>query len=202
MHFDLPALIRTSGYFGVWAVIFAESGLLIGFFLPGDSLLFTAGFVASQPHSLNLWILIAGCFVAAVTGDNVGYKTGKHFGRRLFQKQKSWLFNPENLVKSQRFYEKHGRKTIFLARFLPIVRTFAPIVAGMGAMNYAIFFVYNLFGGAVWTVGLCLLGYHLGQIIPDVDRYLLPIVLVIIVVSVLPSLLHLSQEKRRSKRVK
>ncbi|MGB7412612.1 MAG: VTT domain-containing protein [Thermosynechococcaceae cyanobacterium] len=202
MHFDLADLIRSFGYFGVWAIIFAESGLFIGFFLPGDSLLFTAGFLASQPYSLNLWILIAGCFVAAVTGDNVGYKTGKHFGRRLFQRKESWLFNPKNLVRSQQFYEQHGRKTIFLARFLPVVRTFAPVVAGMGAMKYSIFFAYNLLGGAVWTVGLCLLGYYLGQIIPEVDRYLLPIVLVIIVVSVLPSLLHLYQERRRSKRVR
>ncbi|MGF1603922.1 MAG: DedA family protein [Thermosynechococcaceae cyanobacterium] len=202
MHFDLAELIRSFGYFGVWAIILAESGLFIGFFLPGDSLLFTAGFLASQPNSLNLWILIAGCFVAAVTGDNVGYKTGKHFGRRLFQRQESWLFNPKNLMRSQHFYDKHGRKTIFLARFLPVVRTFAPVAAGIGAMKYPVFFAYNLFGGAVWTVGLCLLGYYLGRAIPDVDRYLLPIIVVIVLVSVLPSLLHLYQERRRSKRIR
>jgi membrane-associated protein len=197
MHFDLAALIRSFGYVGVWAIIFAESGLLIGFFLPGDSLLFTAGFIASQPNSLNIWILIAGCFVAAVLGDNVGYTTGHRFGRRLFQKEDSWLFHKKNLVRAQKFYDQYGRKTIILARFIPIVRTFAPIVAGIGAMKYSVFFTYNLVGGAVWTVGLCLLGYFLGRVIPDVDKYLLPIIAVIIVVSVVPSLLHLYRENRR-----
>jgi membrane-associated protein len=197
MHFDLAALIRSFGYVGVWAIIFAESGLLIGFFLPGDSLLFTAGFLASQPNSLNIWILIAGCFVAAVLGDNVGYATGHRFGRRLFQKDDSWLFHKKNLVRAQRFYDQYGRKTIILARFIPVVRTFAPIVAGIGAMKYSVFFNYNLVGGAVWTVGLCLLGYFLGRAIPDVDKYLLPIIAVIIVVSVVPSLLHLYRENRR-----
>jgi membrane-associated protein len=198
MHFDLAALIRSFGYVGVWAIIFAESGLFIGFFLPGDSLLFTAGFLASQPNSLNIWILIAGCFIAAVLGDNVGYATGNRFGRRLFQKEDSWLFHKKNLVRAQRFYDQYGRKTIILARFIPIVRTFAPIVAGIGAMKYPVFFTYNLVGGAVWTVGLCLLGYFLGRAIPDVDKYLLPIIAVIIVVSVVPSLLHLYRENRRS----
>jgi membrane-associated protein len=198
MHFDLAALIRSFGYVGVWAIIFAESGLLVGFFLPGDSLLFTAGFIASQPNSLNIWILIIGCFIAAVAGDNVGYTTGHHFGRRLFQKEESWLFHKKNLVRAQKFYDQHGRKTIILARFLPVVRTFAPIVAGIGAMKYPIFLTYNLVGGAFWTVGLCLLGYFLGRIIPDVDKYLLPIIAVIVVVSVVPSLLHLYRENQRS----
>jgi membrane-associated protein len=197
MHFDLAALIRSFGYVGVWAIIFAESGLLIGFFLPGDSLLFTAGFLASQPNSLNIWVLIIGCFIAAVLGDNVGYATGHRFGRRLFQKEDSWLFHKKNLVRAQKFYDQNGRKTIILARFIPIVRTFAPIVAGIGAMKYSIFFTYNLVGGAVWTVGLCLLGYFLGRTIPDVDKYLLPIIAVIIVASVVPSLIHLYRENRR-----
>ena len=197
MHFDLAVLIRSFGYLGVWAIIFAESGLLVGFFLPGDSLLFTAGFVASQPNSLNLWILMIGCFVAAVTGDSVGYMTGNRFGRRLFQREESWLFRKKNLERAQSFYDQHGRKTIILARFIPIVRTFAPIVAGIGAMEYSVFLAYNLIGGAVWTLGLCLLGYFLGRAIPDVDRYLLPIILIIVVVSVLPSLAHLYRQNRR-----
>ena len=197
MHFDLPVLIRSFGYLGVWAIIFAESGLLIGFFLPGDSLLFTAGFVASQPNSLNLWILMIGCFVAAVVGDNVGYMTGNRFGRRLFQREESWLFRKKNLERAQSFYDLHGRKTIILARFIPIVRTFAPIVAGIGAMKYSVFLAYNLVGGALWTFGLCLLGYFLGRAIPDVDRYLLPIILIIVAVSVLPSLFHVYRENRR-----
>jgi membrane-associated protein len=196
MHFDLAVLIRSFGYLGVWAIIFAESGLLIGFFLPGDSLLFTAGFVASQPNSLNIWILAIGCFIAAVVGDNVGYMTGNRFGRRLFQKEDSWLFHKKNLERAQNFYDQHGRKTIILARFLPVVRTFAPIVAGIGSMKYSIFFAYNVVGGVIWAIGLCLLGYFLGRAIPDVDRYLLPIILAIVAVSVVPSLFHLYQNRR------
>lgn len=199
MHFDLPQLIKTLGYFGVWAIVFAESGLLIGFFLPGDSLLFTAGFVASQ-GLLNIWILILGAFACAVLGDNVGYATGYRFGRRLFRKEDSWLFHKKHLVKTQSFYEKHGKKTIVLARFLPIVRTFAPIVAGIGAMRYRTFMSYNLLGGFIWTFGITLMGYYLGQVIPDVDKYLLPIILVIIVVSLAPSITHLIQENKSSRR--
>jgi len=168
MHLDLPQLIKSLGYFGVWAIVFAESGLLIGFFLPGDSLLFTAGFIASQ-NLLNIWVLIFGAFVCAVLGDNVGYFTGHKFGRRLFHKEDSWLFHKKHIVKTQNFYEEHGKKTIVLARFLPIVRTFAPIVAGIGAMHYRTFMSYNLIGGFVWTFGITLLGFFLGKSLPP-DR--------------------------------
>ncbi len=143
MHFDLPELIRSVGYIGVWAITFAESGLLVGFFLPGDSLLFTAGFLAFQGF-LNIWLLIIGAFVCAVVGDNVGYATGNRFGRRLFQKEDSWLFHKKHIVTAQKFYEKYGKKTIILARFMPIVRTFAPIVASIGSMHYRTFLTYNL----------------------------------------------------------
>jgi membrane-associated protein len=198
-HFDLESFIRSVSYFGVWAIIFAESGLLIGFFLPGDSLLFLAGFVASQGY-MNIWILAAGCFVAAVLGDNVGYTTGHRFGRRLFRKEESWFFRKENLVKAQDFYAIHGKKTIILARFLPIVRTFAPIVAGIGSMNYRVFFTYNLIGGALWAIGLTLLGYGLGRFIPAkiMEQYLILIVVMIVVVSLLPSAWHIYQERKRS----
>jgi membrane-associated protein len=199
MHFDLPQLIKSLGYFGVWAIVFAESGLLIGFFLPGDSLLFTAGFLASQ-NILDVRVLIFGCFVCAVLGDNVGYATGYRFGRRLFQKEDSWLFHKKHLVTAEKFYTKYGKKAIVLARFMPIVRTFAPIVAGMAAMRYRTFMSYNLIGGFLWTFGITLLGYYLGRVIPDVDKYLLPIILVIIIVSVAPSLIHLIQENRLNKR--
>ncbi|HEY9624566.1 MAG TPA: DedA family protein [Crinalium sp.] len=199
MHGDLPHLIQSIGYVGVWAIIFAESGLLVGFFLPGDSLLFTAGFLASQ-HILNPWILIVGCFICAVLGDSVGYWTGHRVGRRLFNRNDSWFFHHDHLVKAQSFYDKHGKKTIILARFTPIIRTFAPIVAGIGSMHYSTFLTYNLLGGLFWTVGITLLGYFLGNVIPDVDRYLLPIVLLIIIVSLLPSLWHLYQERPRRKR--
>ncbi|OCQ91944.1 hypothetical protein BCD64_26180 [Nostoc sp. MBR 210] len=197
MHFDLPELIKSIGYFGVWAIIFAESGLLIGFFLPGDSLLFTAGFVASQ-HLLNIWILIIGAFICAVLGDNIGYTTGHRFGRKLFQKEDSLFFHKKHVVKTQRFYQKHGKKTIVLARFVPIVRTFAPIVAGLGAMHYQTFMFYNLIGGFFWTVGMTLLGFFLGKTLPaeQVDKYLLPIIGIIIVISLVPSIVHLVQENR------
>ncbi|MBU7582313.1 MAG: VTT domain-containing protein [Nostoc sp. TH1S01] len=200
MHFDLPELIKSIGYFGVWAIIFAESGLLIGFFLPGDSLLFTAGFVASQ-HLLNIWILIIGAFICAVLGDNIGYTTGHKFGRKLFQKEDSLFFHKKHVVKTQKFYQKHGKKTIVLARFVPIVRTFAPIVAGLGAMHYRTFMFYNLIGGLVWTVGMTLLGFFLGKTLPaeQVDKYLLPIIGIIIVISLVPSIVHLVQENRAKK---
>ncbi|QLE54747.1 DedA family protein [Nostoc sp. TCL26-01] len=197
MSFDLPQIIKSLGYFGVWGIIFAESGLLIGFFLPGDSLLFTAGFVASQ-NLLNIWILIIGAFICAVLGDNVGYTTGYRFGRRLFQKEDSWLFQKKHIVKTQKFYQQHGKKTIVLARFVPIVRTFAPIVAGVGSMQYRTFMFYNLIGGLVWTFGITLLGFFLGKSLPpeQVDKYLLPIIGLIILVSLIPSIIHLIQEHK------
>ena len=200
MHFDLLNLIKSLGYMGVWAIVFAESGLLIGFFLPGDSLLFTAGFLASQNY-LNLWLLIFGCFVCAVFGDNVGYATGHRLGRKLFQREDSWLFHKKHLVTTENFYEKYGKKAVVLARFMPIVRTFAPIVAGIGAMRYRTFMTYNLVGGAIWTIGITLLGFFLGQVIPaeQVDKYLLPIIAAIIFFSVLPSLFHLYKEYRANK---
>ncbi len=199
MHFDLLQIVKTFGYLGVWGIVFAESGLLIGFFLPGDSLLFTAGFVASQGF-LNIALLVLGAFICAVLGDNVGYVTGHKFGRRLFRREDSWLFHKKHLVGAQTFYDKHGKKAIVLARFMPIVRTFAPIVAGIGAMKYSTFVAYNVIGGLLWTAGVTLLGYYLGQVIPDVDKYLLPIILVIVVVSIAPSIFHLYQDRKTSRR--
>jgi membrane-associated protein len=199
MHFDLLQIVKTFGYLGVWGIVFAESGLLIGFFLPGDSLLFTAGFVASQGF-LNIALLVLGAFICAVLGDNVGYVTGHKFGRRLFRREDSWMFHKKHLVSAQTFYDKHGKKAIVLARFMPIVRTFAPIVAGIGAMKYSTFVAYNVIGGLIWTAGVTLLGYYLGQVIPDVDKYLLPIILVIVVVSIAPSILHLYQDRKTSRR--
>ena len=202
MNFNLQELIRTFGYLGIWGIVFAESGLLFGFFLPGDSLLFSAGVVAAAPNSLNIGTLIFGCFVCAVAGDNVGYATGHRWGRRLFQKEDSWLFKKEYLEKTENFYEKHGQKAVVLARFTPIVRTFAPIVAGVAAMKYKTFMFYNLIGGILWTVGLTLMGYYLGQKMgPEkVDQYLLPIVGGIIVFSFVPSIIHILQERRANKK--
>jgi len=207
MSFDtkyFQDLIRQSGpligYLVIWGIVFAESGLLIGFFLPGDSLLFTAGFIASVDDlNINIFTLIFGCFVGAVLGDNVGYATGHKFGRRLFQKDDSWLFHKKHLVKTQEFYEKHGKKALVIARFTPIIRTFAPIIAGIGSMHYRTFMFYNLIGGLLWTTGLTLLGFFLGQFIPSdkIDGYLLPIIGGIIVLSFVPSVIHLIQENRK-----
>lgn len=185
---DLEHLIRSIGYIGIWAIIFAESGLLIGFFLPGDSLLFLAGFLASQGF-FSLPVLVIGCFVAAVVGDSVGYSIGKRYGKRLFQRDDSVLFHKKNIVRAQEFYEKHGSKTIVLARFVPVVRTFAPVVAGIGDMHYRTFLSYNLVGGLLWAAGVTSAGYFLGNLIPAdlIDKVLLPVIAVIVLVSVAPA---------------
>ena len=170
MHFDLLKILPTIGYLGIFAIVFAESGLFIGFFLPGDSLLFTAGFLASQ-GIFDIRILAFLCFIGAVAGDSVGYWFGHKVGRKLFQKKDSLLFHKDNLMKAEKFYEQHGKKTIVIARFMPMIRTFAPIVAGIGSMDYKTFISYNVFGGLIWGVGLTLAGYYLGNLIPDVDKY-------------------------------
>ena len=191
---DLIEAIKTVGLIGVFIVVFAESGLLIGFFLPGDSLLFTAGFLASQGF-FSFPVLAIGCGIAAILGDSVGYTFGRRVGRRLFEREDSTLFKKKHLAAAEAFYEKHGAKTIVLARFVPIVRTFAPIVAGMGDMEYRKFLTYNIVGGLLWGVGVTVLGYLLGSVIPDVDKYLLPIIIVIIFVSLLPSVYHVLKDK-------
>lgn len=193
LNFDLENLIKTVGYFGVWIMVFAESGVLIGIFFPGDSLLFTSGFLASVGF-FNIYLLVLGCFVAAVFGDNVGYAFGKRLGPKIFNKEDSLLFHKKHLQKAEEFYEKHGGKTIILARFTPIVRTLAPIVAGAGKMRYQTFFFYNIIGGLLWAVGITVLGYVAGKSIPNVDKYILPILVVIIFVSLLPTFYHLVKE--------
>jgi membrane-associated protein len=201
MQFDMVKFITDVSYLGIFFIIFAESGLLIGFFFPGDSLLFTAGFLASK-GILNEWILLPLVFVAAVLGDNVGYWFGKKIGPKLFNKENSLFFNKDHVLKAQAFYEKHGVKTIVLARFVPVIRTFAPIVAGVGHMHYYTFIMFNLIGGLLWAVGISLAGLWLGSIIPDVDRYLLPIVFVIILLSISPGFIHFFKEKENRSKVK
>jgi len=193
---NLINIIKAVGLIGVVAIIFAESGLLIGFFLPGDSLLFTAGFLASQGY-INIALLVLLTFIAAVLGDSTGYAFGKKVGPKIFNKEDSLIFKKAYLVKAQEFYNKHGVKTIILARFVPIVRTFAPIVAGAGDMHYKTFVTYNIVGGFFWTVGVSLAGYFLGSVIPDVDKYLLPIIILIIVLSILPTIFELIKSRRK-----
>ncbi|MFS8159103.1 MAG: DedA family protein [Candidatus Roizmanbacteria bacterium] len=194
MHLDLITLLPQIGLIGIIAVIFAESGLLVGFFLPGDSLLFTAGFLASQ-GVFSIWYLVPLCVLAAIAGDSVGYLFGKKVGKKLFQKEDSLFFHKDNIIRAQDFYEKHGKKTIIIARFIPIVRTFAPIVAGIGDMHYSTFIMYNIVGGMGWAAGVPLAGYFLGRSIPDVDKYLLPIILLIILVSLAPPVYHILGDK-------
>ena len=190
MHFDLASLIQAVGYLGVFTIVFLESGLLIGFFFPGDSLLFTAGFLASQGF-FDITVLISGCFIAAVAGDSIGYLIGAKLGPKIFTKEDSIFFHKKHLERAQSFYNKHGGKTIILARFIPVIRAFAPVVAGAGKMDYKRFVFFNFFGAVLWAIGVTLAGYYLGSLIPDVDRYLLPIVGLIVIASILPALHHI-----------
>jgi membrane-associated protein len=203
---DPVTIIKTVGLLGIVFIIFAESGLLVGFFLPGDSLLFTAGFFAVPAVSqkilgsqiLEIWLLIPLCFLAAVAGDSVGYWTGNKLGPRLFTREESLFFSRKNILRAQVFYEKHGGKTIILARFLPIVRTFAPIVAGVGKMKYTTFLVFNIIGGFLWTVGMSMAGYFaglwLGEIV-EIDKFIIPVVIGIILLSVAPTAFHILKDK-------
>jgi membrane-associated protein len=173
--------------------------LLVGFLLPGDSLLFIAGFVCSLPNSpLDIRVMAFGCFVSAVVGDSVGYYTGKRFGRKLFDKEDSKFFKKKHLVAAETFFEKQGKTALILARFMPFVQTFAPIVAGIAAMRYKTFMSYNVIGGFIWGIGLTALGYFLGKIIPEnkIDQYLIPIVLLIMFISLAPSIFHIIKAKQ------
>jgi membrane-associated protein len=193
---DPEHLIDTVGLLGIFGVIFAESGLLIGFFLPGDSLLFTAGFLASAPSSVDeslhlpLGILLVGCFVAAVAGDQVGYLFGRRVGPALFNRPDSRFFKRENIEKAHGFFEKYGAKTIVLARFVPIVRTFAPIVAGVSHMKYRTFVMFNLIGGALWALGITMLGYFLGQV-SFIEKNIELAAIVVVAISLTPVALEL-----------
>jgi membrane-associated protein len=185
---------------GLLLIIFAESGLLIGFFLPGDSLLFTAGLLSSQDKfGLNIWVLLAGCFGAAVLGDQVGYWFGKRVGPSLFNRPNSRLFKQEYVGRTKDFFDKHGPKTIVLARFVPVVRTFAPILAGVAEMQYRVFFRFNIIGGAIWAIGVTGAGYILGSTVPSIDRYLLPIIALIVLGSVIPPFLEWRKHKKENR---
>lgn len=182
---DMVEAIKTIGYVGLFAIVFAETGLFLGFFFPGDSLLFVAGVLAAQGF-FSLPILLIVLFVAAFTGNMVGYWFGAFVGPKIFSREDSLFFRKSHVFKAQAFYDRYGAKTIVLARFIPIVRTFAPIVAGVAKMHYGTFTLFNFIGALLWSVGLTTLAYYLGGLIEDIDRYLLPIVLFIIGASVLP----------------
>jgi membrane-associated protein len=199
---DLIDFIKWAGVLGIALVVFAESGLLIGFFLPGDSLLFTAGFLVHAGFfDISIHLLVLILFIAAVIGDSVGYAFGRKVGPHVFTRPDSLLFKQANVIKAQHFYEKHGGKTIIIARFIPIVRTFAPVVAGIGKMEYKHFLAFNLIGGFLWAAGITYLGYYVGAWFTkagiDIDHVLLPIILVIIFLSVLPPAIHILKDKKQ-----
>lgn len=197
-HYGLPALISLVSVYGVAGIIFAESGLLVGFFLPGDSLLFTAGFLVHQGIiQFNIHALVAILFVAAALGDNVGYTFGRRVGRRLFQRKNSIMFDKENLLRAEAFYEKHGGKAIVIARFMPVIRTFAPIVAGVSRMNYKRFALYNLIGALLWAVGITYLGYFAGSWITAKGINIEYVIFAIIFLSIAPPILHVLRDKKR-----
>jgi len=195
---DLEQLIITVGYIGLFAIIFAESGLFFGFFLPGDSLLISAGVLASARSDLfSLPLLVAVCFIAAVTGDAVGYTFGARVGRRLYARPDSRFFKKSHVAAAELFYEKHGGKTIVIARFMPFVRTFAPIVAGAAGMRYGRFALYNFTGAVLWAIGLPIAGYALGEALgEELDKYLLIVLAAVVILSVLPTAIHLLRHNR------
>ena len=198
---DLMDFIVWASIFGVAAIVFAESGLLIGFFLPGDSLLFTTGFlIHSGLLPVNIHVAVLVIFIAAVLGDSVGYTFGRKLGPRVFNKPDARLFKQEYIQRAQTFYEKHGGKAIIIARFVPIVRTFAPLVAGASNMDYKRFLTFNVIGGLLWAAGVTYLGYGLGSVFHsvgiEIDHVLLPIIAIIILASVLPPAIHIFKEKK------
>lgn len=195
---DPKFLVETLGLIGTALIVFAESGLFFGFFLPGDSLLFTAGLLASQ-DLIPLAPLLILCFVCAVLGDSVGYWFGRKIGPKIFSKEDSFFWNKNHIDKSRKFFERYGKKALILARFMPIVRTFTPILAGVGTMEYKTFIRYNIIGGFLWTFGMILGGFIFGNLIPNPDKYLLPVIVGIIFISVLPGLLEFIKSRKHEK---
>ena len=197
---DPRALVAWGGYVGLTIIIFAETGLLVGFFLPGDSLLVTAGLLASQPDrfDLNVYALGALLSIASILGNSVGYYIGKITGPRLFRRENSLLFNRKHLERAHAFYERHGGKTIILARFMPIVRTFVPVVAGMGQMQYRRYTVYNIIGGLAWIWLMLFVGYFLGRYIPGIGDHIEIVILVVIFLSILPGIIGWWRSRGRS----
>lgn len=193
--FNIDAIISAGGILLISGIVFAESGLLIGFFLPGDTLLFGAGLAASQGRFSIVWLIIS-VVIAAILGDNLGYSIGRRAGPRIFKKKDGILFRHEYIQKSEEFYKKHGGKTIILARFTPVVRTFAPVVAGAGKMPRERFLFFNIIGGILWGGGMSLLGYAIGGRIPHLDKYIELVIIGVMVVSILLAAAHLLKDKK------
>ncbi|MDB4873682.1 MAG: putative rane protein [Gemmatimonadetes bacterium] len=186
---DVRAIIAWGGYVGLTAIIFAETGLLIGFFLPGDSLLVTAGLLAATTGVFNVWLLGLLLTVASILGNTVGYAIGQTAGPRLFSREDSLLFNKKHLFRAREFYERHGGKTVIIARFMPIVRTFVPVVAGMGQMGYRRYTIYNVVGGIGWIWSMLFIGYFLGRYIPRIDQHIETVIILVVLISLLPGII-------------
>lgn len=197
-HFALIPLIKLVGYPGLFTAIFLESGVFFGFFLPGASLLFTSGLMASHGF-FNIWLLIPLVTIAAILGDNTGYWFGNKVGVRLFLRPDSRFFRHEHLEAAKRFYDEHGTLAILLARFVPIVRTFAPIIAGVVGMRYRLFVLYNICGAVAWGAGVTFLGYYLGERFPVVERYFMLVILLIIIATTIPLFWHLLRSRRATR---
>lgn len=195
---DPTYIIKATGYIGIFTIVLLESGFIFGFFLPGDSLLFTAGLLASQGY-LNIWILIPLSIIGAIIGNTVGYYTGVKFGPKLFTKERSVVLSPQRVEEARVFFDKQGPKSLILARFIPVVRTFVPIIAGVAGMKYRTFITFNAIGGTLWGISLPLLGFTLGRVIPNIDKYLLPIILLIVAISTLPVAIQYMKARKAKK---
>lgn len=197
--YDVESLVRVGGLTALTIIVFTETGLLVGFFLPGDSLLVTAGIFASTGH-LNLWTLNITLSLAAIVGDTVGYGIGAKAGPKIFTREDSLFFNRKHLITTRDFYDRHGGFTIFIARFIPILRTFAPVVAGVGAMQYRRFIAYNVFGGIFWVLAMTLLGYFLGRAIPNIQERIHLVIAIVIFLSLLPGIIKFLRERWKATR--
>ncbi len=196
--YNVPELIRLGGLVGLIAIVFAETGLMVGFFLPGDSLLVTAGLFAARGDLDIVWLNLS-LIAAAIVGDAVGYWIGRRAGQALYSRPNSLLFRREHLLRTHAFYERHGGKTIVIARFMPIVRTFAPVVAGAAEMTYRRFAIFNIVGGILWVTSMTLTGYFLGLSVPDIDRHLHLLVAAVIGLSLLPAVIAWLKARLQSK---
>jgi membrane-associated protein len=195
---NVRELVRVGGYVGLTAIIFAETGLLVGFFLPGDSLIVTAGLLSAQPQfGLNVYVLGVLLTLAAIIGNTVGYAIGRATGPRLFTRDDSLLFKKKHLYRAHDFYQKHGGKTLILARFMPIVRTFVPVVAGLANMPLKAYTAYNVLGAVAWIWSMLFIGHFLGRMVPGIDKHIEPMILVIIALSLLPALISWRRERAK-----
>ena len=197
--YDVEALVRIGGLMALIAIVFMETGLFVGFFLPGDSLLVTAGLFAAR-GDLGLWSIFLFVSLAAIVGDTVGYTIGARTGPKIFTREDSLLFHKKHLITTKEFYDRYGGVTIIIARFMPIVRTFAPLVAGVGGMEYRRFVFYNIAGGVGWVVSMTSLGYFLGKAVPGIDRHIHVVIAVVIFLSLLPAIIKFARDRWRLRR--